>query len=82
MDWLQRAACRGMNAEFFFPERGRTYLARETIAICQTCPVRLECLEYALGTNERFGIWGGMTVSEREQVRERRRREQWDAMHG
>jgi hypothetical protein len=34
-------------------------------ALCKTCPVMSECLTYALESNERFGVWGGLSASER-----------------
>ncbi len=40
--------------------------------MCQTCEVRLECLEAALGNDERFGIWGG-GLSERERRKLKKR---------
>lgn len=82
MKWLQQAACRGMDPSAFYLERGETSYAKDTIQICRSCPVQPECLEYALDSNERFGIWGGMTVNQREQVRDLRRTEQWDALQG
>jgi WhiB family redox-sensing transcriptional regulator len=41
--------------------------ARESLAkrICAECPVRQECLEYALRVREPFGIWGGLNETER-----------------
>lgn len=66
--WQQRAACRGMDPELFFPGRGES--TREAKAACAQCPVRDECLSAAYGGSERFGIWGGL--SERERRVERR----------
>ena len=37
--------------------------------ICNTCPVRAECLEYALGANAQYGVFGGMAEEERREVR-------------
>lgn len=39
--------------------------------ICEECLVRPECLEWALATNEKFGVWGGLTARERGRVRRR-----------
>ena len=39
--------------------------------MCLTCDVRDECLEYALGNDERFGIWGGMSERERRKLKKR-----------
>jgi len=39
--------------------------------VCQTCEVRLECLEAALGNDERFGIWGGLSERERRKLKKR-----------
>jgi len=76
--WQDRAACKGPQAAAFFPpthsERKEEKLAREARAkaICQTCVVRLECLEYAIAIREPHGIWGGLNEAERKQVLERR----------
>jgi WhiB family redox-sensing transcriptional regulator len=76
--WQVKAACRGPQAIVFFPpthaERKEEKVARETRAkaICNTCVVRAECLEYAIRIREPHGIWGGLNELERKQVVERR----------
>ena len=47
----------------FFPQTKAE--ARAALAVCNVCPVREDCLEHALETNERFGVWGGTTEKER-----------------
>ncbi len=37
-------------------------------AVCQVCPVQGECREYALSIKEPYGIWGGLTETERRQT--------------
>jgi WhiB family redox-sensing transcriptional regulator len=69
--WQWRAACRGEDSALFFPpadvEAREDRLARErkAKAICATCPVRIECLEYAIRIRESHGIWGGLNEAER-----------------
>jgi WhiB family transcriptional regulator, redox-sensing transcriptional regulator len=76
--WQARAACRGPQAAVFFPpthaERKDDKQARETRAkaICATCAVARDCLEYALRIREPHGIWGGLNETERKQLAERR----------
>ncbi len=76
--WQVRASCRGPQATIFFPpshfERKDEKEARENRAkaICQSCPVRKPCLEYALGIREPHGIWGGLNEAERKQLLARR----------
>jgi WhiB family redox-sensing transcriptional regulator len=67
-DWVRRAACRpgGEHAdpELWFPlGKGPETRAQveEATAICRECPVRVECLEYALEHKVPDGIWGGVT---------------------
>lgn len=43
------------------------------------CPLLLECLEFAMTNNERFGIWGGMTPEDRAKLRKERRACQRDS---
>lgn len=65
--WQERAACRGMDTNLFFPVRGEK-VAEEVEAACDSCSVRRECGEAGL---REFGIWGGL--SERARRRTRRR---------
>lgn len=70
--WQVRASCRGPQSAIFFPpshfERKEDKEARERRAkgICQSCPVRKPCLDYALGIKEPHGIWGGLNETERK----------------
>ena len=64
--WRDGAACRNMDPETFFASEP-TY--RDTaLATCHTCPVRTPCLEHALTTRERHGIWGGTDEHQRERL--------------
>ena len=54
-------------------DENRQYKMKTARAICERCPVRFECLEYALESNEREGIWGGLAPWERREIRRRRR---------
>ncbi|GAB4080362.1 hypothetical protein GCM10028783_13100 [Modestobacter muralis] len=67
--WQERALCAETDPEAFFPEKGGS--TREAKKICTGCEVRAECLEYALGNDERFGIWGGLSERERRRLRRR-----------
>jgi hypothetical protein len=75
-DFRHRAACRSVDVEVFFPTavRGREYERQVSIAtaVCVGCPVRVECLAWAL-TNLSDGIAGGMTEHERRAEQARRR---------
>lgn len=58
--WMERAACRGVDARVFFIEPGGD--VRPAKAICATCPVRVECREYGRAIGATVGIWGGESV--------------------
>lgn len=69
-DWQLHGLCRGQNSEVFYHpdgERGRARAQRENRAkaICASCPVINNCREHALNVEEPYGIWGGMSESER-----------------
>jgi WhiB family redox-sensing transcriptional regulator len=64
--WMERAACRGMDPALFFPLSDEE--AEAGLSVCRTCPVREECLGYALAARERYGIWGGTTERERKRI--------------
>jgi WhiB family redox-sensing transcriptional regulator len=76
-EWQRHAACKGPNAELFFPptaperKEDRTEREREAKAICASCAVRCDCLQYALRIKEAHGIWGGTTELERRAMSER-----------
>lgn len=67
VSWHGEAVCPQTDPESFFPEKGGS--TREAKAICRTCPVRMECLDYAVDHDERFGIWGGMSERERRRLK-------------
>ncbi len=69
--WRAQARCRGVSTEVFFPARGDNLSARVAQRICRGCPVRAECLEYALAAEERFGVWGGTSEHRRRELRRR-----------
>lgn len=79
--WQHLAACRGVDAVYFFApnyfEKRSEKNAREAVAkeICARCPVREDCLEYALDVREAHGTWGGLNEMERRALlRQRTRR--------
>jgi WhiB family redox-sensing transcriptional regulator len=69
LEWQERALCAQTDPEAFFPEKGGS--TREAKRVCLSCEVRVECLEYALSNDERFGIWGGLSERERRRVKKR-----------
>ena len=70
--WRDRAICRDTDPDLFFPV-GTTGQALVQIArakeVCDECPVKIDCLEYALETNQDSGIWGGLAEEERRAIR-------------
>jgi WhiB family redox-sensing transcriptional regulator len=73
-DWMLAAACRGRTELFFAPDDSETRSERRrreaaAKAVCASCAVRVECLMDALESDERFGIWGGLTERERRSLR-------------
>ncbi len=68
-EWQERALCSQTDPEAFFPEKGGS--TREAKRICARCEVTADCLEYALGHQERFGIWGGLSERERRKLKRR-----------
>lgn len=65
--WRDHAACRGIEGDVFYPEKGATATAARVI--CGRCPVRAHCLAEALRLNERHGMWGGLSAHERRPLR-------------
>lgn len=71
--WREDAACRDRDPDLFFPE-GTMGPARsqadQAKLVCQSCPVRKQCLDFALRKGIGHGIWGGTTVDERRTLRQ------------
>lgn len=72
-EWQYDGACRGTDPEIFFSpdaERGPRRRARESAAkaLCAVCPVVQQCLEHALAVREPYGVWGGLTINERDSI--------------
>lgn len=77
--WQYEGACNNYNPEtFYLPFNARAdekrQLIKEAKAICKTCPVIKECLDFALNTEERFGVWGGLSAEERQTLLRKRKR--------
>lgn len=78
-DWRKDAACLDQDVDLFFPigvTGSALDQAERAKAYCQDCPVRAQCLDWALETNQDAGVWGGKTEDERRQLRRARRRRQ------
>lgn len=63
----ERAACRGMDTNIFFPERG-TAQVKTIRAICEKCPVWEKCRQWGIH-HEEDGWWGGMSPNQRVNAR-------------
>jgi WhiB family redox-sensing transcriptional regulator len=64
--WAAYAACRDAEPELFFSTSEVD--TASAIRICQGCPVIEECLDWALDTRVRYGVWGGTTERERRRM--------------
>ena len=61
-EWITQAKCRNGDPDALFV-RGAEQ--RKAAAICQKCPVMLECRADALDNRVEFGVWGGLTERQR-----------------
>lgn len=65
--WRAEAVCRGTNPDLWYPEAGQHSLTARIA--CGECVVKPDCLQYALDTNEKHGIWGGVSERQRRRIR-------------
>jgi WhiB family redox-sensing transcriptional regulator len=77
--WQDAAACKGEDLLLFFGPEGERQPERDVRevkanAICASCPVRLECLNFAVDRPEKYGTWGGLDPDARSAERRRRLR--------
>lgn len=77
-DWQTQAACRGLDTAMFYPERHDNAGMRAALTVCNgtktmaPCPVRHQCLEFALSfgrDEDQFGVYGGHTPAQRHRIR-------------
>lgn len=70
-EWRSDAACAGLDPEMFFPRRNDPVGTARAKAVCNTgpCPVRAQCLAYALSHGETFGVFGGRSERQRRRMR-------------
>jgi WhiB family redox-sensing transcriptional regulator len=72
LTWRDHAACRGIDPDVFYPVDDED--AEPAKEVCDRCSVRSACLEWALATREKDGVWGGATERERRRMIRQRRR--------
>ena len=69
-EWRDRAVCRTiMDLDVFFPPQGGNAAVNAAKEICKTCPVIVECREYAMRNDIKHGVWGGLSELERRRLR-------------
>ena len=67
IDWKEEAACKGMDTNQFFPEKGSTQTVIEAKAVCTACRVQQTCLDYAVTNHIMQGVWGGKSPAQRKE---------------
>jgi len=79
-DWILDAKCRGVYG-LFHAEKSNNPDVQKAKSVCngdpkakeawerEPCPVKRECLAYAIQNNEKFGVWGGQSERERRKTR-------------
>jgi WhiB family redox-sensing transcriptional regulator len=70
--WFEDAACTSADPDAWWPAKGAAI--RAAVRVCEGCPVRAPCLKYALDTNQKDGIWGGLSVNERRRLKREAKR--------
>lgn len=81
-NWRTLAACRDEDPDLFFPigSTGPALVqAEEAKAVCRGCPVREQCLRWALENSQDAGVWGGLDETERRALKRRSRRQAKDS---
>jgi WhiB family redox-sensing transcriptional regulator len=63
LEWQREALCSQTDPELFFPYWEMNN--KDAKAICQECPVKQKCFDYAVSNNETNGVWGGVDFTER-----------------
>lgn len=67
--WQEQGVCASVDTELFFPRDDNSQASHHAKRICVTCPVVEYCRIQGIG--ERWGVFGGMSVTERRALRTR-----------
>jgi WhiB family redox-sensing transcriptional regulator len=70
---MEGALCAQIGGDLWFADKGQADDYAEAKKICLRCPIRLQCLEFALDNDERYGVWGGLSWTERRDEARKRR---------
>lgn len=70
--WMREAKCAEIGADLWFQEYSSQ---QQAAALCHGCPVTADCLQFALETDSRFGVWGGMNMRARARLHNKYMRE-------
>ena len=71
LPWMELGNCQEHPPDVFFPSDGVGVIRAQRI--CETCPVKARCLEYALEERIDHGVWGGASERERRRIMKGRR---------
>ena len=70
-DWMAEGKCREVPPATFFPSDGVGVEVAKRI--CEGCPAKEPCLEYALAYRIDHGVWGGTSERQRRRILKKRR---------
>ena len=76
-NWRAASACLNADPDMFFPVAVGTAASKQVslaLRICEGCAVRQHCLDFAMRSGEKDGIWGGTTPEQRIRARRGRNR--------
>ena len=69
--WMDDAECTQYPPDMWFPNIGDKHTADKANGICDGCPVKMQCLEYAMRHGFDEGIFGGMNGRARQVLRQK-----------
>lgn len=67
--WMERAKCKGADADLFFADTSVNTKYAEAKRICAACPVYKQCMKFAIDNDIKYGIWGGLTPGQRARTK-------------
>ena len=73
-EWQKQAVCASVEPELFYPAPQEHVRRRQAKAVCKSCPVVNECLQWALESGQDHGVWGGLSEDERRTLKRRNAR--------